>query len=101
VSRLYELGESEEEIEVSQLNPYGAVYEEFCTDASFDWVIYSSHESSITVAGEQLLPAFQEAWPEWRRHLYDVAGGPHGYDRQCDHHSSRKTWWRRIHSPVR
>src|SRR5512132_1061145 len=32
VSRLYQLGESAEEIDVSLLNPYGAVAEEFCTD---------------------------------------------------------------------
>jgi hypothetical protein len=35
------------------------------TDTSFDWVVYVSHEDSVTVAGQRLLPALQSVWPSW------------------------------------
>jgi hypothetical protein len=35
-----------------------------------DWLIYASHESSITVAGDWLLEAVKAEWPEWEQHLY-------------------------------
>jgi hypothetical protein len=39
--------------------------ETIVTDGSFDWLVYVSHESSVTVAGELLLWALKEAWPSW------------------------------------
>ena len=50
--------------------------EGFWLDGSFDWLIYASHEASVTVAGSRLLPALQQAWPAWDRHLYDPSYGP-------------------------
>ena len=76
VSRVFELPEIDaaKEIELASVKSW-RMTECFWTDASMDWVIYSSHESSITVAGQRLLPAFQEAWPDWRDHLLELASG--------------------------
>ncbi|HET9318710.1 MAG TPA: hypothetical protein VFO27_03005, partial [Bryobacteraceae bacterium] len=48
--------------------------EQYCTDKSVDWVVYASHESSITIAGEWLTRIFKEKWPEWSQKSY---GGPY------------------------
>jgi hypothetical protein len=34
------------------------------------WLIYASHERSITLAGTWLIAAVQEIWPRWDEHLY-------------------------------
>lgn len=77
VDRFWELreggsedGEPEYEMELSLL---AAVYdgrEGYWTSGGMDWLIYASHESSITVAGEWLLDAVKAGWPEWREHVY-------------------------------
>jgi len=35
-----------------------------------EWVLYQSHEHSLTVAGERLLNPIKKAWPQWNEHLY-------------------------------
>jgi hypothetical protein len=40
------------------------------TNRSGDWVVYVSHEASITVAGEALLRPLVEQWPDWRTWVY-------------------------------
>ncbi len=42
----------------------------YATAGEMDWLIYASHESSITVAGDWLIGAVKDAWPEWEQHLY-------------------------------
>jgi hypothetical protein len=80
VSRVFELhefgpDEPDNEIELSILNPaYLSGGEQYCTDKNVDWVVYASHESSITIAGEWLTQIFKEKWPEWERRSY---GGPY------------------------
>ncbi|MCD6052439.1 MAG: hypothetical protein K0Q55_3857, partial [Verrucomicrobia bacterium] len=36
----------------------------------FDWIIYASHESSVTIGGEWLLPAIKSAWPNWQNRIW-------------------------------
>jgi hypothetical protein len=76
VVRVWELREQlgtdmDKEIELGILEPVYTGEEGFWTDGSFDWLVYASHEGSVTVAGSRLLPALQAAWPAWNRHLYD------------------------------
>lgn len=35
-----------------------------------DWLVYASHENSITLGGPWLLRALQGAWPAWGAHLW-------------------------------
>jgi hypothetical protein len=42
----------------------------FWTGEGFEWILYASRESSITVAGARLLPAVQAAWPSWRQRIW-------------------------------
>ena len=44
--------------------------EGYWTSESMDWLIYASHESSLTVAGEWLVAAIKARWPRWKEHLY-------------------------------
>lgn len=75
VSRVWELREldtdTDKEIDLVLLEPVYTGAEGCWTDASLDWLVYASHESSVTVAGEALLPELQRRWPDWQRHLYD------------------------------
>ncbi len=48
----------------------GPPVEAYWTSGRMDWLIYISHESSVTVAGDWLIGAVKEAWPDWERHLY-------------------------------
>lgn len=43
--------------------------ETYWFDNSLDWIIYVSHESSITVGG-WLLQVLQGGWPDWRRRVW-------------------------------
>jgi hypothetical protein len=66
--------EPDNEIEISILNPsYFWGGEQYCTDERLDWVVYASHESSITVAGDWLSDFFRKEWPDWEQRTY---GGP-------------------------
>ena len=35
-----------------------------------DWLIYASHENSITLGGQWLIDALQRAWPAWHTNLW-------------------------------
>jgi hypothetical protein len=59
------------EVELAILEPVYTGAEGFWTDGSFDWLIYASHEGSVTVAGPRLLPPLEAAWPAWNQNLYD------------------------------
>jgi hypothetical protein len=58
------------ELDVALIIPEG--YETFWTSDKMDWLIYSSHESSLTIGGEWLLNAVKQAWPAWSEHLYEA-----------------------------
>lgn len=61
---LHEFGDPEYEIE---LNIYAPGYrdggEQYSTSAQKEWMVYSSHESSMTVCGRWLVNVFRAAEP--------------------------------------
>ena len=59
------------EVSLAAFEPRYTRTESFWTTDRFDWVIYASHENTVTVAGEWLLPAVQAAWPQWERRVWD------------------------------
>lgn len=75
VRRLWELREldtdTNKEIELAQLEPLYTGAEGYWTDGTFAWLVYASHEGSVTIAGERLLPALQRLWSNWAQHGYD------------------------------
>ena len=72
INRLFELREHElvREVNVSELDPYYNGTEGFWTSNDMDWLIYASHENSITVAGDWLVTAIAAKWLGWQQHLY-------------------------------
>lgn len=74
ISRLLELREldtdTNKEFELAQLTPLYTGAEGFWTDKTFDWLVYASHEGSVTIAGTPLLQALQRRWPDWSQHRY-------------------------------
>src|SRR5688572_18208473 len=57
------------EPELSVFDPYYNGAEGYWCDSTFEWIIYASHESSITIGG-WLLPEVQKAWPNWKDHVW-------------------------------
>ncbi len=72
ITRLWELRESSAgfEIAIGLFVPTYTGGEGYWTSPGFDWLIYASHESSVTVAGEWLLAEIKAIWPDWERYLY-------------------------------
>jgi len=44
--------------------------ERLYTDKEFRFVLYFSHESSVTVGGKELLQEIHRIWPEYQQHLW-------------------------------
>jgi hypothetical protein len=62
------------EIELALLEPVDvSLGEMFWSEASLEWLIYRSHEDTVTIAGAQLLSGLRAAWPEWRSFVPDWA----------------------------
>jgi hypothetical protein len=73
VFQLHEFGPSEPEyeIDVSIFAPtYGSGGEQYSTSRLSDWVVYASHESSVTIGGEWLTRIIEENLPHCRQHTY-------------------------------
>lgn len=72
IKRVFEVNENNinYEIEISVFEPYYSGSEGFWFDESFDWLIYASHENSITFAGS-ILPKIKESWISWQNHLWE------------------------------
>jgi hypothetical protein len=63
--------EPDYEVECPIAEPtYGSGGEQYCTSGSAEWVVYASHESSITVCGEWLTTIFKQKWPDWNQRSY-------------------------------
>jgi hypothetical protein len=71
---VYELREgntsADSEIDVELLRPWYNFDEGYWFGDSASWLIYASHEGSVTVGGERLLPALQQVWRNWSEYLY-------------------------------
>ena len=57
-------------VSVATFEPRYSGLEGFWTSEDCDWIIYASHESSVTVGGERLLASVKEAWPSWQRGIW-------------------------------
>jgi hypothetical protein len=72
---LHEFGNPDYEIELGIFEPsYRDGGEQYSTSKQMDWMIYASHESSITVCGQWLTEIFCELHPECTERTY---GGPY------------------------
>jgi len=60
------------EIDVRELDPAYTGDEGFWSTRALDWVIYASHENSITVGGTWLLESIRRAWPAYERHVWST-----------------------------
>jgi len=72
LTRVFELREygAEYELDLSvAFDPYYNGAEGYWCSEQADWIIYASHESSITVGGWPL-EEIKHIWPDWRRHLW-------------------------------
>ena len=71
VKKVWEIREDGKdcEMELSVFKPYYNGAEGFWCDDKFDWVIYASHESSITVGG-WLLDEIKNVWSNWEDHIW-------------------------------
>lgn len=62
-------GPPDYEIDRSLIDPIYGGHESFLT-SDFEWLVYSSHESSIAVAG-WLADFYRAHWPDWERVAYE------------------------------
>jgi hypothetical protein len=71
ISRVWELREygPEYELDVQLVDPRYNLSEGIWTSRTFDWIVYASHEGSITVGG-WVLSEVKRLWPEWERHIW-------------------------------
>jgi len=69
IYRIWEIREDREdyEMDLSIFEPFGS--ETFWCDTKFDWLIYCSHESSITFAGS-ILPEIKNHWANWQERIW-------------------------------
>ncbi len=71
IERVWELRESgpEYELDVSSCQPYYNGAEGYWSSGNLDWIVYASHESSVTVGG-WLLDEVKAIWPSWREKIW-------------------------------
>lgn len=71
VERVWELREygPEYELDVLAVEPHYNGAEGVWTSPALDWILYASHESSVTVGG-WMLQELKQTWAEWDRHIW-------------------------------
>jgi hypothetical protein len=69
--KVFEISESDinYEMEISVFEPIYCGSECFWFDEKFEWLIYASHENSITFAGS-ILPKIKSHWANWEENLW-------------------------------
>lgn len=73
VERVWEMREFGPEYEIS-LETFLPTYnggEGFWTAEPMDWLVYASHENSVTIAGAWLVTGLLRHWPQWRQHQFN------------------------------
>lgn len=73
VFELREGGQDGLELGLDLLQPFYNGLEGYWTSAGVDWLVYASHESAVTIAGDWLVNAFRAKFRECDNHQY---GGP-------------------------
>lgn len=58
------------EVDISALDFSYEGAEGFWFTAQLDWIIYASHEDSITIGGEVALEALKQVWPKWHEAVW-------------------------------
>jgi hypothetical protein len=74
INRIWELREFGEwgcEQHVSAFEPAYTGEEGYWTSSSSDWLVYASHESSVTLAGEWLVASFRQRYPDCDQFSYE------------------------------
>lgn len=76
VPRVWELREygPEYELDASAFEPHYNGAEGLWTSHALDWIVYASHEGSITVGG-WMLAAVKLEWRDWERHIWRAPFG--------------------------
>jgi hypothetical protein len=74
IERVWELREygPEYEEDVSLFEPFYNGAEGYWSSGDLDWLLYASHESSVTIAGWLLL-SLKGIWPSWQAQVWDGA----------------------------
>lgn len=76
VDRVWEVWECVDdratEIELALFKPFCSFSEGYWTSENMDWLIYASHESSVTLAGDRLVAGVKSAWTDWETYLLDT-----------------------------
>lgn len=73
ITRVWEINEIglDPEYEVDpRLCDFAYPPEKYWSSPELNWLVYVSHESSITFAGDWLVNRIQEAWPNWEERVY-------------------------------
>ena len=72
IARVFELreGGSAFEIELRDLEPTYTGDEGYWCTKELDWLLYASHEGSLTVAGEWLIRDIKRVWQSWEKHVW-------------------------------
>lgn len=77
VGQVYELTEFvehpayEQDLEACGFRYTGA--EGYWCDTGMEWIVYASHEDSITLGGQWLIDRVQESWSAWPEHIWNVS----------------------------
>jgi hypothetical protein len=71
IGRVWELREygPEYEEDLALFEPFYNGAEGYWSSGDLDWIIYASHESSVTVGG-WLLTEVKQLWPSWQAHVW-------------------------------
>jgi hypothetical protein len=66
VNQLHKINEINEDevIKTEDIWSYDGIEVVYCND-NVDWLIYFSHENTVTVSGKNLIDALKENWPEF------------------------------------
>ncbi len=75
VERFWELREYGpcHECDVHLFEPLYTGAEGYWSSVGLDWIVYASHESSITIGG-WLADRVKKGWPQWKSHTWGRAG---------------------------
>ena len=64
---------ADEKINTEELTPQWGFEVIFCNE-NVDWVIYFSHEGSVTFAGKKILDALKGEWTQWEKYKDHIIG---------------------------
>ena len=56
-------------MELADFSPYYNGAEGYWCSQDMDWIVYASHESSITIGG-WLLDEVERVWPNWKERIW-------------------------------